>query len=441
MNASRKNAIWLTALLLAVLACTLAYAFGFRITPMVDARWYDTIAWNLATGKGFRLLDTGTLAADPAIGTVGPGYEYALAVVYKIFGHRLAPVWILQALLHTLNAFLVFLLARRVLPESSKKYFYCLIAAALYGLNPDLILMAAMLFTETLYLTLLLLAAHGMTAVAAGPRLPAALVTSLVLGAAVLVRPVALLPLAIFVVLLILRRKPLWAAGALLVVAACIAPWAWRNTALYGRFVPLTAAGGYDLWVGNNPQADGEQIPTKEVSDYKDANGFLAADRHGTEEYIKFLTTDPLGFLKLQGIKTVKFFSVIRTSAWWFHLSGIARGLTFFLSAGCFIVLLLAGALGAVSALRSGPVPARILAALALAVPAAAIPIVVTSRLRYPMYPFLAVLAALALFRWRSGEIQRRWIWIASGAIGIVTLMDILISAPQIPDRILHLFS
>jgi len=60
---NQRHAILLTTLLLAVLGCTLVYAFGYRIQPDVDPRWYDTVAWNLATGKGFRLLETDSLAS------------------------------------------------------------------------------------------------------------------------------------------------------------------------------------------------------------------------------------------------------------------------------------------------------------------------------------------------------------------------------------------
>ena len=316
-----------------------------------------------------------------------------------------------------------------------------MLAAAFYGFNPDLILMAAMLFTETLYLTLLMLAALGMAAFAVRPSTPTALATGAVLACAILVRPIALLPLAIFLVLLLLKKKPLLILGVLFIQLIFITPWAWRNYSVYGRFIPITAAGGYDLWVGNNPEANGEEIPAKVVSDYKDQHGFLQADRYGAEQYVKYLLGDPLGFLKLQGIKTIKFFSVIRTSAWWFHLSGIARAVTFFLSAGFFILLLILGIPGIYSALRAGPGPARLLAVLALTVPAAVIPIVVTSRLRYPMYPFLAVLGALAADRYREGKLSRRSIWISGGVILALTLMDVLISAPDIPNRILRLFS
>jgi hypothetical protein len=280
-----------------------------------------------------------------------------------------------------------------------------------------------------------------MAAFAARPLARTALATAVVLACATLVRPIALLPLAVFLVLLLIKKKPILVLGVVFIQLVFIAPWAWRNTSVYGRFVPLTAAGGYDLWVGNNPEANGEEIPAKVVSDYKDQYGFLAADRYGAQQYGRYLLGDPLGFLKLQGIKTIKFFSVIRTSAWWFHLAGIARAVTFFLSAGFFLLLLSLGIPGIYSALRTGPGPARLLAVLALTVPAAVIPIVVTSRLRYPMYPFLAVLGALAVFRCREGNLSKRSIWISGGVMLAFTLMDILISAPEIPDRILRLFS
>jgi ABC-type multidrug transport system fused ATPase/permease subunit len=366
---------------------------------------------------------------------------YVLAGVYRVFGHSLEPVWILQSLLHVLNAFLVFLLARRALPDSPAKQGYALLAAAVYGLNPDLIQIAAMLFTETLYITLLLSAALGMTAFFAGPTAKAALGTAALLGCAVLTRPIAILPLAAFLILIAAKRKWLLIPAAVLVTALILGPWTARNCAVYGRCILITAAGGYDLWVGNNPNSGGEQLVTQEINDYKAEHGTLETDRHGMEEYFHYLLSDPIGFLRLQLIKTAKFFSALRTSAWWFHLSGIARGITFLVSAPFYVYYLVLGGAGLYSAFRRGPAAARIASVLALAVPAIVIPITVTSRMRYPMYPFLAVLSALAIFRLRQGELRGKAVVISAGLVAAATVADLFISAPQIPDRIMHLFS
>jgi hypothetical protein len=437
-----KNRIVLIAVfLLVIFGISLAYAFGFRITPVADARWYDTIAWNLAQGKGFKVEDTNSMAEDPAIAIVGPGYVYSLASLYRLFGHHLEAAWIAQSLLHTLNAFLIFLLARKILAPAGGHWGFSLLAAALYGLNPDLIQLAAMLLTETLYLTLLILAALGIATYVANAAGKTALGTAVLLACAILIRPIALLPLLLFLGILVIRKKWALLSAVLLIQALFLGVWAWRNYSVYDRFVLLTAAGGYDLWVGNNPHADGEPHPTEEIYNYTAEHGILEADRYGMEQYLTFLTSDPGGFLKLQAVKTAKYFSVIRTSAWWFHMSGIARILTFLLSAPFYFVYLLLGGAGVVSSLRKGPAAARILSLLALSVPAVVIPIIVTSRMRYPMYPFLAVLSVLAVLRYRQGELPRR-IFLFSGGITVVaTIVDILISAPQIPERLLRLFS
>jgi hypothetical protein len=436
----RKKFVLLSILLLLVCILTLAYAFGFRIQPKVDARWYDTIAWNLARGKGFRMTDAGSPADDPAIAVVGPGYPYFLAGVYRIFGHRLEPVWIIHSLLHALNALLVFILALRILPDSERRFALALLAAALYGLNPDLIQIAAMLFTETLYLTLLLAAALGMAAFADNPSAKTAIPAAVLLACAVLVRPVALVPAGIFLILIAIKKKWVLLPAAALILALLVGVWTAHNYSVYGRFILLTAAGGYDLWVGNNPDSLGEQLVTPEINEYLAVHGTLETDRHGMQEYANYMLSDPAGFLVLQAVKAAKFFSVIRTSGWWFHLSGTATAVTIALSAPLYFLLLLLGGPGICSSLRKGPAAAKIFSWTALSVPALVIPITVTSRLRYPMYPFLAVLGVLAIDRYRRGGISKRSFLFCAAGILAATAADIIISWPIIRERMHLLF-
>lgn len=130
----------------------LAYSFYFQITPVVDARAYDNIAQNIVNGNGYREHLTGELSNDYAIARVGPLYEYFLAGFYKILGHRYGPVWLAQALLHALTAWLVYLTVLTIFVDNEKKKKMGLWAAAIIGFYPDLIEISAMLMTETLYL-------------------------------------------------------------------------------------------------------------------------------------------------------------------------------------------------------------------------------------------------------------------------------------------------
>jgi hypothetical protein len=85
----------------------------------------------------------------------------------------------------------------------------------------------------------------------------------IVLGLATLTWETAL-PIAVLVGVwtFVVRRSEPWLRRCLpgLVMLAflvlTIAPWAIRNYVLLGRFVPLTTAGGWNLWLANNPLAD-----------------------------------------------------------------------------------------------------------------------------------------------------------------------------------------
>ncbi|MCX6731761.1 MAG: hypothetical protein NTX55_02110 [Candidatus Parcubacteria bacterium] len=72
---------------------SLIHSFYFRIQPIVDARAYDNIATNLASGKGYLEDASAPKEKDAAIARVGPGYELFLAGVYKIFGHHYKIIW------------------------------------------------------------------------------------------------------------------------------------------------------------------------------------------------------------------------------------------------------------------------------------------------------------------------------------------------------------
>ena len=108
-NLIYKNG-WLLIILLISLGLSVSYSFYYRIKPVVDAAAYDKIAVNIVRGIGYREDASVAIAYDYALSRVGPLYEYFLAVIYKIFGHHYGAVWILQAFLHTVSAYLIYLI-------------------------------------------------------------------------------------------------------------------------------------------------------------------------------------------------------------------------------------------------------------------------------------------------------------------------------------------
>jgi hypothetical protein len=427
---------WLALLLGAVFIIALAYAFWFRVPLQVDARGYDTIGWNLARGYNYRTYAASNLNEDSAIVYVGPGYEFFLAAIYLLCGHWFEPVWIAQALLHTLNTLLVYSVARRLLAGSERSNLFATLGAAVFGFHPDLIQMAAMLMTETLFLFLMLGAiyAAALSLDAPGPR--PTILGAVCLGLAILVRPTALLFLFLFFVILCWKKRFRLAAVLLLIQIAVIGPWTLRNYIVYNQFILTTTTGGADLWVGNNPEANGEMDPAPDVAAYLNSHDTVTAERHGEEEVKKFLLTDPAGFLRLQLIKAMKFFSVIRTSAWWWHLGGASRIITFILSAAFTFTLLVLGIQGMWLAIRNGPALGRLLFFWALTIPASVLPFTVETRYRYPMYPFLAILGAWALWHLWSQRTRLRSFWFFAGCVLINTVLDALMNFSTVLARI-----
>lgn len=396
--------VWFLAAATAVLS--LWYSFEYRIPPAVDARAYHEIAQNLLAGRGYREELSTPLPLDYAIARVGPGYEFFLAGVYAITGPRPEAAWILQSLFQAGAVLLVFALGRRILRDTRA----ATAAAALVAFSPELIQATSMLLTETLAM-LLLLAALWFS-IRESRTIGRDLGTGILWGAALLVRSPFLFAFAGALVYLASRRHYRSAAISVFIVALMFTPWVLRNLGVYGRALPFGAAGGQNLWVGNYGGASGELDVPRFIQQFKDQNGPVATDQHGREAYWRFIRTEPLSFIKLQGVKSLKFVSVLRPSAFWPHLSGSAR-LIMAVAASIWTALAMtAGLAGVIAALlrwNTLSPSVRLLATCTVLIPLGVIPFVIETRYRFPVYPFLALCAG---FFFASGKSDRRVLYL-----------------------------
>ena len=142
MFAKDHNA-FLVWVMLGGFVVSFAYALIFRIHPTVDAEAYDNIAQNLVVGNGFVEEAGADPAVDPAIVRVGPLYQYFLAGIYAVFGHRLWVVWLVQALLHAVSAYFVYSTARIAFRAYPFGQWASLLAATIFSFYPDLIEISA----------------------------------------------------------------------------------------------------------------------------------------------------------------------------------------------------------------------------------------------------------------------------------------------------------
>ncbi len=433
-----KKAVWL--ILALSLALSLGYSFYHRIEPTVDARAYDQIARNILKGEGFREHTNIPLVYDPSIIRAGPLYEYFLASVYAVFGHHFEVVWIIQALLHASTAALLYFICVRMFVGSEKKKTIGLWAMTLFAFHPDLIEIAAMLMTETVYLFLVVSVLALFVLVFERPEKSfLALSLGLATGLAVLSRPPILffVPVILF---LYLVRKHFWQAVVFTVVfIAVLTPWSLRNYSVYTQFIPTTLIGEYNIWVGNTLLSSGGQIAggPNPAFDYAQKQGYLGFKDEARKEFRAFIAEHPLVFAKLSMFRFVRYLSLIRPMGFWFYQSGTGQLLFVVCSLVSIAALFLFGFSGLWQAFKKKTLLFRYLLVFAALAPLPLLAATVESRYRFQLYPLLAIFAGYFLAQDEVTKSVRIKIFLAVCAVlSLISLIDLYSFWPTVVSHL-----
>lgn len=374
-----------------------AYSFYYQDRPRIDALGYDRIGWNLARGFGYIEEEENILnpEKDWAINRVGPGYQFFLAGVYALFGHHIWIVWILHAFLRGLTVIILFLLATTLFPG---KLRLGVVAAFLFGFSPDLIVINGLLLTETLFLFLLAASLYFIALLffSSGGGL-ITLAAGFTLAAAILTRPTALLLLLAILGIFLFRKE--WKRFFLIMFfpILLIGPWSSLMSSRYDMFILTTGVGGYDFWVGNSLKAEGGFEKTDEKLDARYSMSIAELDAFSKKQYFEFLTTHPFRFLELQWRKTALYFSLIRPGGYWVHLIQYPWQRLFTLTSSFLwtAVLFIGGTVGLWFFFKQRKdIFSRLFIAFAFFQPLSVIPVIVETRYRYSLYPFLSIFAA-----------------------------------------------
>lgn len=420
---------------------SLSYSFYFRVKPSVDARTYDDIGWNLAQGLGYRASLDSLPGLDQSIIYSGPGYELFLSGVYRVFGHRYEPVWILQALFHALSALFVFLISRRVFRNQWSDGLG-LVAAAFVGFSPDLITNASMLLTENLAIFFMLVAVYFFFRYRDSFALRDLSILAIAFVAAVAVRTPIIFLLLLFFAYIVYHRRWLHALVLLVLFVGVFTPWAARNWRVYEAFIPFNANAGIQFAVGNHDGATGEQEPFPIIGTYFSELGVVVAERQLARDAFAFIVDHPFTFLKTSLYRTSIYFSFARPNGFWFHLHGVAKMATIIASSLWAFLLFAFGFLGLAKIGALSPADrtsARWLAAMLVLMPLAIVFVVVETRYRFLSYPFLALFAGFGAQEFFT----RRVGWRASFAVFMFvfanTTFDVVRNFDRIVDRALHL--
>ncbi len=255
---SARRVRWLAGALVVALACLPRLVLLLQLADSSptfyhpeggDSRFYDAIA-------------AGEAAQERAY-FHSPLYRWFLAGLYNLFGRDLFAVRVVQLILGVVAAWLTYQLALRLFRRVS----IASAAGLAAGLLGPALFYEGQLLVDGLIALLALVVLHLVLDAARRPTMRAYLLVGLTLGIAALARAVILvwLPLLIWFVATSAgeRRERLRLLAALLAgVALVVIPVTVRNYRVEGDVVLITANAGLNLYVGNNPKANGGyQLP------------------------------------------------------------------------------------------------------------------------------------------------------------------------------------
>jgi hypothetical protein len=373
---------------LAIVALALAVRLTFLLAcprPLTsDARDYDALAWTLATTGHYAVAD-GTPTAYRA-----PGYPAFLAAIYAAVGRRPEAVKAAQAVLDSLTALFLYLLLSR------RSRAAALIAGLAWAVLPAAVLFSSQLFSETAF-------TFGIVALAwlvGRDRPETDALAGLLLGALILTKPMMLLFAAAVPFALIQRPSARPTTAILGIAIVPVLAWVLRNLLVMGTPALITCAGA-NLWIGNNPRANGGYVEPAPIEPA--ATGEVASDRIAGGDALAYIAANPgvtavLGARKLallassEAELTAGAFTRSDTGA---RLRERYRAVPAWLRAVVTmptLVILVRGVFG-LAALPSG-IERRLFVALLYAIAASSLVFFGGSRFRFPLMPFLILFAA-----------------------------------------------
>lgn len=445
-----------------MLACILLAAAALRFfyfeearnlpdygSPILDALYHDY--W--ARGIAFDQWNPPPGQPDPEINSHPyvrpPLYAWFLAAVYKIFGPSFDPPRLAQFSLGLLSALLAALMARKWFGNLAG-----LLAAAALSFYWILPYYEAQLVEPSLVIPLLLLWVALTVRAFSTFKVFLFAASGLLLGVIVLSRPNALLLCPAFGVWilasgLLSKRSFLPVAFCALVFGlgtlASVSPAIIRNFKVSGEFVPVTAVGGQNLYLANNPLADGSTGIAPDMRNWSSFHHarfvrdlglaigkpvtYSEASNIWTDRATAFIKENPRRFLELTFHKILlligpKEVSVDREDEFERSASPILRTLpgnfTWFLSAALASLIILA------TTQKSGLLhrPEIMVPLISLIVFAGSyVPFTVTGRYRIPLLPLLTLLAVASLPVLANWLKTKSWRPLAASALLLLALL------------------
>jgi 4-amino-4-deoxy-L-arabinose transferase-like glycosyltransferase len=267
------------------------------VAPVSDSVMYHEFA-KVISDTGRYAFPEGNLTAYWPVGTPA-----IYGLLYSIFGQNYDVIVFANIFVGVLTTYFIFAIAQNWFGSKC-----AIISSLIYALWPSQIEFTTILASELLF-NLFVLAGIYFWVTISTQKLASLILGGVFFTAAAYVRPIALLIPFILIFIVFLDKKNikktfLQLIVTIIVMASLIAPWAYRNFQVFGEPVLISTNGGPVLWMGNNPDSNGEYMPLPNIkfeSEVERAKYFKA-------EAIQHIQAEPLLFLNRMAKRLVDYY-------------------------------------------------------------------------------------------------------------------------------------
>ena len=245
---------WIIFLVALVLRFLLLYQFNFKLGweghgfPSSDAREYDTLAMNILLGRGFGDYIFGFKYQS----FVCPFYSLFLAFIYSFCGHNYMAVKIVQLILSSLSAVVVYAIGRRLFNKPIG-----IIAGLIMACYLPHMWWVSPIMREGFFTFVFALAFLAMIKAVDEPLKKHLLTAGAAIGISILTRPGGLILFAALLAHGAARKKLKAAAVIFLFTLLTVSPWIARSMIIHKGAVILESSGSRQFWTGANPKYGG----------------------------------------------------------------------------------------------------------------------------------------------------------------------------------------
>jgi len=291
--------------------------------PHSDAREWDVLAMNILQGRGF---------GDYLFGFkyqsfICPFYPLFLAFIYSFFGHNYMAVKLVQLLLSSLNAVVIYAIGRRLFSKPIG-----VIAGLITACYLPYMFWVSSLMRETFFIFVLACAYLALLRAMDEPLKKNLILAGVCIGITILTRPGGLILLPLIVIAGLTKRNFKTASLILIFSLLTVLPWLTRSMVIHQGGIILEASGARHFWTGANPEYGGsfyersawqktlwDKPFAREMERYKRLN----------QEGVKFIKENPQRYFKYFQRRTHFFWRLKRLKIIRFDLQSIERWLPY----------------------------------------------------------------------------------------------------------------